>query len=98
MEFGENRNYKEKYWEIVNNLHIPGKPRRRILKHHTVNKIVIQCTKLNNKRVFSEKNIIDALSHLVKQQSAPNIELDVFDSNPLDFHYFIILFKETVKK
>ena len=47
---------------------------------------------------FSEKNIVDALSHLVKQQSAPNIELDVFDGNPLDFHYFIILFKEIVKK
>ena len=46
----------------------------------------------------SEKKIMDALCHLVKQQSAPNIELDVFDGNPLDFHYFIILFKEIVKK
>ena len=41
VEFGEKRNCREKYWEIINNLYIPGKPRRRILKHHTVNKIVI---------------------------------------------------------
>ena len=31
----------------------------------------------------SEKKIVDALCHLVKQQSAPDIELDVFDGNPL---------------
>ena len=24
----KNRNYNEKYWEIINNLYIPGKPRR----------------------------------------------------------------------
>ena len=30
-----------------------------------------------------EKKIVDALCHLVKQQSAPDIELDVFDGNPL---------------
>ena len=46
----------------------------------------------------SEKNIVDALCHLVKQQSAPDIELDVFDGNPLDFHYFMTLFHEVVEK
>ena len=46
----------------------------------------------------SEKNIVDALCHLVKQQSAPDIELDVFDGNPLDFHYFMALFHEVVEK
>ena len=46
----------------------------------------------------SEKKIVDALCHLVKQQSAPDIELDVFDGNPLDFHYFMTLFHEVVEK
>ena len=41
----------------------------------------------------SGKNIVDALCHLVKQQSAPDIELDVFDGNPLDFDYFMTLFR-----
>ena len=46
----------------------------------------------------SEKKIMDALCHLVKQQLAPNIELDVFDGNPLDFHYFMTLFYEVVER
>ena len=41
---------------------------------------------------------MDALCHLVKKQSAPDIELDVFDGNSLDFHYFIKLFNEVVGK
>ena len=36
--------------------------------------------------------------HLVKQQSAPDIELDVFDGIPLDFLYFITFFHEIVEK
>ena len=46
----------------------------------------------------SEKNIVNELCHLVKQQSAPDIELDVFDGNLLDFHYFMTLFDEEVEK
>ena len=45
----------------------------------------------------SEKKIVDALCQLVKQQSAPDIEL-VFDANPLDFHYFMTLFHEIAEK
>ena len=36
--------------------------------------------------------------HLVKQQSAPDTELDVSDGIPLDFLYFIIFFHEAVEK
>ena len=46
----------------------------------------------------SEKKTVDALCHLVKQQSATDIELDVLDGNPLDFHYFMTLFHEVVKR
>ena len=34
----------------------------------------------------------------MKQQSAPDIELDVFDGIPLDFLYFITFFHEIVEK
>ena len=50
------------------------------------------------KGISSEKNIVDALRHLVKQQSVPDIELDVFDTNPLDFHCFMTPFHEVVEK
>ena len=46
----------------------------------------------------SEKKIVDVLCHLVKQQSALDIELDIFEGNPLDFHYFMRLFHEVVEK
>ena len=38
VEFGEEQ---EKYCEIINNLCFPGKPRKRALNSHSVNKIVI---------------------------------------------------------
>ena len=34
----------------------------------------------------------------MKQQSTPEIDLDVFDGNPLNFHYFMAVFRETVEK
>ena len=37
----------------------------------------------------SGKKIVDALRHFVKHQSAPDIEVDVYDGNSLDFHYFM---------
>ena len=35
---------------------------------------------------------------LLKQQSAPEIEINVFDRNPMEFHYFMAVFKEVAQK
>ena len=35
---------------------------------------------------------------MMKQQSAPEININVFDGNPLNFHYFMAVFKEAVEK
>ena len=43
-------------------------------------------------------DIAEILCNLVKQQSAPYVDLDVFDGNPLEYHYFMTLFHEPVKK
>ena len=51
-----------------------------------------------NEGFSSEKKIVDALCHSVKQESAPDIELDAFDGNPLDIRYFMTLFHEVVEK
>ena len=32
------------------------------------------------------------------EQSVPDVDLDVFDGNPLEYHYFMILFHEFVEK
>ena len=34
------------------------------------------------------------MRELLKQQSAPDIDIDVFSGNPIDFHYFMVFFNE----
>ena len=41
--------------------------------------------------------VIDILCQLLRQQSAPEVQIDVFDGNPLNFKYFMALFKEVVE-
>ena len=43
-------------------------------------------------------DIAEVLCNLVKQQSAPDVDLDVFDRNLLAFHYFMTLFHRLVEK
>ena len=45
-----------------------------------------------------DDSISEMLCQLLKQQSAPEIEINVFDGNPMEFHYFMAVFKEVVKK
>ena len=35
---------------------------------------------------------------MVKQQFAPETDLDAFDGNPLNFHYFMAVLRKTVEK
>ena len=38
------------------------------------------------------------ICNLLKQQSAPDVDLDVFDGNSLEYHNFMKLFHELVEK
>ena len=38
------------------------------------------------------------MCQLLKQQSALDIDIDIFSGNPMDFHYFMAVFKERVEK
>ena len=37
------------------------------------------------------------MCELLREQAAPELETDVSDGNPMDFHYFIAVFKEVVE-
>ena len=52
----------------------------------------------NTKNAPTNSDISKVLCDLVKQQSAPDIDLDVFDGNHLQYHYFITMFYEMVEK
>ena len=54
----------------------------------------------SNKKLLraQDDSISEMMCRLLKQQSAPGIEIDVFDGNPMGFHYFMEVFKEVAKK
>ena len=45
-----------------------------------------------------QNNITEMLCKLVKEQSAPQLDLEQFDGNPLEYTYFMSMFSESVKK
>ena len=46
----------------------------------------------------SADDTTNVLCQLLKQQAAPHVEIDNFDGNPLNYFYFMALFKEAVEK
>ena len=52
----------------------------------------------NNLRRNKDVNDAEMMCKLVNQQSAPEIDIDVFGGNPLEFHYFMAVFDEVVEK
>ena len=45
----------------------------------------------------SSIEVSDVLCQLLKEQSASDVDADVFDCNPLKFKYFMTLFREVVQ-
>ena len=45
----------------------------------------------------NQNNITEMMCELLRQQAAPELEIDIFDSNPMDFDYFMAVFKEVVE-
>ena len=37
------------------------------------------------------------MCNLLSKQPAPNVDIDVFNGNPMEFHYFMSIFEEMVK-
>ena len=44
-----------------------------------------------------QKNITEMMCELLRQQAAPELEINIFDGNPMDFNYFMAIFKEVVE-
>ena len=61
-----------------------------------------QCVKgqqhANSLRRNNDANVAEMMCKLLNQQSTPEIDKDVFGGNPLEFHYFMAVFDETVEK
>ena len=46
----------------------------------------------------SQSGEVSKMCQLLKQQGAPEVEIDVFPGDPLEYHYFMEIFKEVVEK
>ena len=45
----------------------------------------------------SSREPTDILCKLLQQQAAPEVDIEYFDDNPLNYHYFMALFSEVVE-
>ena len=45
-----------------------------------------------------QKNVTEMMHELLRQQAAPDLEIDIFDGNLMDFHYFMAVFKVVENK
>ena len=56
--------------------------------------------KTSNKMMLGAQgdSVSDMMCQLRKQQSAPEIQNDVSDGNPMEFRYFMAVFREFVEK
>ena len=50
------------------------------------------------KSVHENDNATEMLSKLVREHSAPQVDMEPFEGNPLDFTYFMSMFQESVEK
>ena len=44
-----------------------------------------------------QKKVTEMMCELLRKQAAPDFEIDIFDGNPMHFHYFMAVFKEVVE-
>ena len=55
-------------------------------------------TKTAHKSEGNQKDTVVMMSKLIRQQAAPDVDMDIFSGNHVDYHYFIAVFEEVVEK
>ena len=46
----------------------------------------------------NQKDMVGMMSKLIRQQTAPDVDINIFSGHPVDYHYFIAVFEEVVEK
>ena len=55
-------------------------------------------TKTAHKSEGNQKDTVVMMSKLIRQQAAPDVDMDIFSGNHVDYHYFTAVFEEVVEK
>ena len=59
--------------------------------------MVAWCKQKCHKWWISADDATNVFCQQLKQQAVPDVEIDAFDGDPLNYFYFMTLFKETVE-
>ena len=54
--------------------------------------------KTAHKSERSQEDMLGMMSKLLRQQAAPDVDINIFNGDPVDYHYFIAVFEEVVEK
>ena len=46
----------------------------------------------------NQEDMVGMMSKLIRQQAAPDVDINIFSGDPVDYHYFIAVFEEVVDK
>ena len=44
------------------------------------------------------QSVTELMCKLLKQQNAPELDIDIFDGDPIKFHYFMVIFHKVVER
>ena len=55
-------------------------------------------TKTACKSEGNQEDMVGMMSKLLRQQAAPDVDIDIFSGDPVDYLYFIAVFEEVVEK
>ena len=68
------------------------------MKQITQNHPEKRSTFTNSDAVLKDSGMEKLLCQLIKEQSAPTVDIEEFDGNPLHYNYFRSMFREAVEK
>ena len=55
-------------------------------------------TKTACKSEGNQEDMVGMMCKLLRQQAAPDVDIDIFSGDPVEYHYFIAVFEEVVEK
>ena len=59
--------------------------------------MTVKMDRCHNPKVLESEDISEMLCKLLKLHAAPDVDVELFNGNTLNYHYFMALFKEVVE-
>ena len=64
---------------------------------HSQDKVTVKMNRCHNPKLQESEDISEMLYKLLKLHAVPEVDMESFNQNTLNYHYFMALFKEVVE-